>query len=185
MINEKLTVMGNHNLIDQEALYTHIYKSLKWTVRLRGNINKEFVRRNTTNTALKYHPIWLAKTLVIADRKPFAPKKTPNMVFVDAISGYRGIISKIPETAEVKVHKNQVISANIIDDNAIVDYIRDVQVKQINRSYVLKKPRHEIVEYFLVYLPLWIGKVSSQEMVKEFTINANTGESEEYMASLW
>lgn len=185
MIKEKLTVMGSHNLIDQEALYTHIYRSLKWTIRIRGNINKEFVRSNTTNVALMYHPIWLAKTLVIADRKPFSPKKTPNMVFVDAISGYRGIVSKVPETADVKVHKNQIVSANINDDNAIVNYIKDVQTKQINRSYVLKKPRHKIIEYFLVYLPLWMGKVSSHELNKEFTINANTGESENYMASLW
>lgn len=124
------------------------------------------------------------KTLVIADRKPFPPKKTPNMIFIDAVSGYRGLLSTVPETSDAVIIERKLVHPNIIRKD-VLPYIQDVQTSQINRSYILKRPKHELVDYFLIYLPLWKGKIVSQHLNEGFVINANTGESEKHMAKLW
>src|SRR5699024_1527912 len=116
----------------------------------------------------------------------FRPKKIPMMAFIDSISGYRGLLSTIPTTAEdIPVQPSKAITPMIIQPDEVKKYIRDVQQAQINRSYVLKKPKHEIVDYYLVHLPIWKIKVTNTAFKHEFFINANTGESEDHMASLW
>src|SRR5690625_3648807 len=180
MHTNKITIMGNNILISQNALMKHIYKSLKWSLKIKKNVNVEFVKRHIDKKELLYHPIWLAKTLVIADRKPFPPKKTPNMIFVDAVSGYRGLISTIPETVKADINIEKLVHSKITS-NDVLKYFKDVQTSQINRSYILKKPKHKIIDFFLVYLPLWKGKVSSQLFETDFIINANTGDSEDHM----
>src|SRR5690625_2693860 len=184
MHTKKITIIGNNILIGQNALMKHIYKSLKWSLKIKKNVNVDFIKRYIDKKELVYHPIWLAKTLVVADRKPFSPKKTPNMIFVDAISGYRGLISTIPETIKADINIEKIVHSKITS-NDVLKFIKDVQTSQINRSYILKKPKHEIVDYFLVYLPLWQGKIISHLFETDFIINANTGDSEDYMAKLW
>lgn len=184
MNKTKVTLMGNEDLIEEEDLYKYIYKALPRLLRMKKTVNIEYIKEYAKQKQLIYHPIWLVKNLVISERKPFPSKKTPNMIFIDGISGYRGLISKIPETIETEININKQIQPKIMD-NYVLSYVKDVQKSQINRSYVLKKPNHEVVDYYLVYLPLWLIKITTPLFERKITINAHTGESEEFMAKLW
>lgn len=184
MKSEEIILLGNNQLILEDNLHSYMYKALKWSEKLRKNVNRPFLKKHMTNKELVYHPLWIAKTLVLAGRHPFPPKKIPKMVFVDALSGYRGMLSTVPETSTLKVTSNQLIEADIFEEEA-KKYIIDVQEKQINRSYVLKKPDHQLVDISLHYLPLWKTTVKSTIFNKDFIINANTGESEEHMGKFW
>lgn len=186
MKKDEISIIGDHQLISDEKLIKGMYKSLKWSVRLRRLINEKELKQSITNKQLIYHPLWVAKLIVIADRKPFNPKKTPMMAFVDGVSGYRGLFATNPkiETA-TNIMSSQRTKPVIHDENEVLKYITDVQQKQINRSYVLKKPNHKVVDFFLAYLPIWIVDISHNKIKQQFIINANTGESEQYMAGLW
>src|SRR5699024_10637574 len=134
---------------------------------------------------LIYHPFWIAKTLVIADRKPFPPKKSPNMIFIDGVSFYRGLFANIPELTEVSLHgKSTIVQSNLLKSD-VSRYVKDVQYSQINRTYLLKKPQHKIVDYFITYLPLWTAAINSPYWQKKLYINANTGEIESHLSHLW
>src|SRR5690625_3082941 len=184
MKKKTITLLGKNKLISHDRLYFHMYKALKWSEKLKRNVNSSYLKRNMTNQELFYHPLWIAKTLVIAGRSPFPPKKIPKMIFVDAISGYRGMLSTVPDMVDIDVKPKELNEVGITAEEA-EKYIKDVQEKQINRSYVLKKPDHQLVELSLVHLPLWKVIVKSDVVNKEFIINANTGESEEYMGNFW
>jgi len=184
MKKKTITLLGKNKLISHDRLYFHMYKALKWSEKLKRNVNSSYLKRNMTNQELFYHPLWIAKTLVIAGRSPFPPKKIPKMIFVDAISGYRGMLSTVPDMVDIDVKPKELNEVGITVEEA-EKYIKDVQEKQINRSYVLKKPDHQLVELSLVHLPLWKVIVKSDVVNKEFIINANTGESEEYMGNFW
>ncbi|RNF39008.1 hypothetical protein [Planococcus salinus] len=183
-MKKSITLLGGNAMIDPEELALYIYKSLSLSAKLSRKITKESVKAAIRSQELMYHPMWIAKLLVIADRRPFKPKMTPMMCFVDAISGYRGLMSSVPHAVQNEVEVSQIVISHIHNEEEVKDYIKDVQHSQINRSYALKKPEHKIVEHFLVYLPLWKVEVEG-DVSEEFWINANTGESEAYMASLW
>ena len=85
----------------------------------------------------------------------------------------------------MKVERSQIKSSFIKNEEEVKIYIRDVQVRQINRSYILKKPLHEIRELFLAYLPIWKVQISSNLVNDTIYINGNTGESEKYLADRW
>lgn len=184
MRKRTITLLGSNKLISEDKLYLYMYKALKWSQKMNKEINSTFLKNHITDKELFYHPLWIAKTLVIAGRRPFPPKKIPKMIFVDAISGYRGMLSTVPETVSIHVKPEHLTNIGIIEED-VKKYIKDVQEKQINRSYVLKKPDHKLIELSLVYLPLWRVNVKSDMLNKEFIINANTGESEEYMVTFW
>lgn len=177
--------IGNTNIISEDELFQYVYKSLPLKFRLNRNINASILKKSCINRELIFHPFWIAKTLVIAERPPFEPKKIPNMIFVDAISGYRGIFSEVPAIQKMKVERSQIKSSFIKNEEEVKIYIRDVQVRQINRSYILKKPLHEIRELFLAYLPIWKVQISSNLVNDTIYINGNTGESEKYLADRW
>ncbi|MBC5638314.1 hypothetical protein H8S33_16150 [Ornithinibacillus sp. BX22] len=177
--------VGTENRISEVELYQYIYKSLGLGQKFNKSITIKHLIDYTTEKKLIYHPFYIAKTIVIAERPPFPPRRTPNLIFVDGVSGYRGVFSKVPPLTREEVEPDYLVSVRIPDEHSAVNYVRDVQQKQINRSYVLKKPKHEIREISLNYLPLWKVAVKS-ELVKEiFYINANTGESEKYMSRRW
>lgn len=184
MRKRTITLLGSNKLISEDKLYLYMYKALKWSQKMNKEINSTFLKNHITDKELFYHPLWIAKTLVIAGRRPFPPKKIPKMIFVDAISGYRGMLSTVPQTVSIHVKPEHLTNIGIIEED-VKKYIKDVQEKQINRSYVLKKPDHKLIELSLVYLPLWRVNVKSDMLNKEFIINANTGESEEYMVTFW
>lgn len=184
MRKRTITLLGSNKLISEDKLYLYMYKALKWSQKMNKEINSTFLKNHITDKELFYHPLWIAKNLVIATRRPFPPKKIPKMIFVDAISGYRGMLSTVPETVSIHVKPEHLTNIGIIEED-VKKYIKDVQEKQINRSYVLKKPDHKLIELSLVYLPLWRVNVKSDMLNKEFIINANTGESEEYMVTFW
>ncbi|MBP2004845.1 hypothetical protein [Halobacillus andaensis] len=152
---------------------------------MNRSIDADYIKNHITSTKRVYHPMWVAKLLVIADRKPFPPRKKPNMVFVDAVSGYRGLFPTVPPMNDREVENGEVVPAQLTKQQVEETYILDIQQNQINRSYVLKKPSYQLEELFLTYLPLWNVHVDSSYLTKEFIINANTGESEEYMSQLW
>lgn len=177
--------IGTENRVNEVELYQSIYKSLGLGHKFNKSITIKHLIDSTAEKKLIYHPFYIAKTVVIAERPPFPPKRTPNLIFVDGVSGYRGVFSKIPPLTEEEVEPDCLVPVQIPDEQSAVNYIRDVQKKQINRSYVLKKPKHEIREITLDYLPLWKVAVKS-ELIKEiFYINANTGESEKFMSRRW
>lgn len=69
-------------------------------------------------------------------------------------------------------------------EDQLLPYIQDLQ-SQINKKYLLKKPKHEIREVFLSYLPMWEYTITTELRDKTFYLNANTGESEEFLSNLW
>src|SRR5690625_2736810 len=176
--------IGDTALIGEAELYKFVQKALPIKFRMNKSID-ETVLKQSDKAELIYHPFWLAKTLVIAERPPFQPKKLPNMIFVDGVSGYRGVFSKIPDIVEMEVNRTDVQPLVITSEEEARKYVKDVQIKQINRSYLLKKQKHEIVEMSLGYVPIWQVLIRTSELHETFYINANTGESEKYMAKRW
>ncbi|GLO65510.1 hypothetical protein M3E13_10685 [Oceanobacillus kimchii] len=174
--------IGEDPTITLERLYKYVFRTLPFRMRLfnRG-VDEQYLIDNTIEKYLFYHPMWVANTLIIAERPPLAPKILKQHIFVDAISGYRGLLSKTLPLNTVDVNRELLESHQIIEMDEVEKFVKDVQVKQINRSYLLKKPQHEIKELKLVYLPLWRIKVKSKFIDQVFVINANTGESENYI----
>ena len=184
--SKELLILGNPKPFSEEQLCRYMYKSLKLWTKWKREINESYLREHIKQIKLVYHPMWVAKLLLLADRKPFPPKKIPRMCFVDAVSGYRGLLSAVHPTTTIDVGFNEgIVIKSKITEQSVKKYIKDVQERQINRQYVLKKPEHRIVDYFLVHLPLWKIKVESDLLKKEFIINGNPGESEEFLASQW
>ncbi|WP_173918209.1 hypothetical protein [Halobacillus sp. Marseille-Q1614] len=180
-----LRLIGSGGEITENEVPKIIYKNLGVQLKMNRHIDAAYLKDHITNTKRLYHPMWVAKLLVIADRKPFPPRKKPNMVFVDAVSGYRGLFPSVPPMKEAEAGSGEIVPVQLTKQQVEETYIIDIQQKQINRSYVLKKPRYELKDLFLTYLPLWKVSVDSSYLTKEFVINANTGESEEYMSKLW
>ncbi len=183
-MKEKIVLLGKGNLIPENELAKHAYRAMKWNVKWKRGLNEEFFRKHMRETELIFHPLWVAKLLVIAARSPFPPKKTPMMGFVDAVSGYRGLLSAMPHMTEFEADPDKIVSP-VIHSEKVTKYIQDIQQKQINRQYLLKKPKHQIVELCLLYLPLWKVNVQSNQLQEIIYINANTGESEDYMSKQW
>ncbi|MBN8235594.1 hypothetical protein JF544_10070 [Halobacillus kuroshimensis] len=148
-------------------------------------MNEEAIEQGITKLEKMYHPMWIVKMLVIADRKPFPSKVKPNMAFIDGRSGYRGLFPNVPPITQKEVLDSKVRSADITKQDVLNKYVTDIQEKQINRNYVLKKPRYDIKEIEVVYLPLWKVEVDSPYLTKTFVINGNTGESEDLLFELW
>lgn len=184
-MRDTVTVLGKDTLIQEGNLYSFMYKSLEWRTKMNKNIDVNFLKMHTISTELFYYPMWIAKILLIAERKPFPAKKIPNMIFVDAISGYRGLFSSIPVMVEKNVDSSKLVDNTINNLERAKQYIIDVQKKQINRAYVLKKPDYHLEDLFLAYIPIWRVRVEGPSFQRRFFINSNTGESEEYMSKLW
>jgi len=127
--------------------------------------------------------MWIARAEVIADRPPFRPVVRPTVIFVDAVSEYRGQLTTVPHTQEVDPGRATVNRARIRDEQRARELVQDVQAQQINRSYVLRKPRHEIRGLDLLFLPLW--RFDPGEGGDSAVINAVTGADESYLASRW
>ncbi len=182
---EKVKLIGSGNLIQKEELASCIYKSLKLSDKWKREVSPASLEKQMKNPELIFHPMWIVKLLVIADRKPFPSKVMPNMLFIDSVSGYRGLFSKVPELNLTDVSSRQLQEPTISRQEALDKYVPDIQQKQINRSYILKKPRHEIESIELVYLPLWKVNVYKDRSKKVYYMNANTGESEALVSELW
>ncbi|WP_147803720.1 hypothetical protein [Alkalicoccus halolimnae] len=182
---EKVQMLGSGELIREEELASCIYKSLKMTDKWRREVNAASIKKQMIEAEFIFHPMWIVKTLVIAERRPFPSKVMPNMLFIDSVSGYRGLFSKVPEMKGTDAESAQLRKPAISRQEAVDKYVPDIQQKQINRSYILKKPKHELEKIELVYLPLWKVKVRFDGSVKTYYINANTGESEALVSELW
>lgn len=184
-VGKTIKRIGDTSLISEEELYKYLHKSMRLRSKMNKEINLNYLKQHTIQRELIYHPFWIAKVLVIAERSPFPSKKTPNVIFVDAISGYRGLFSKIPPIKDEIVDRNQSVKMVIAEEKEAMKYVKHVQEKQINRSYVLKKPIHEVKEILPVYLPLWKVEIKSELVDDTFFINGNTGESEKYLSERW
>lgn len=182
-MTERIKRIGNHN-ISEKTLYTSIYKSIGLKAKLNSTITKDYIKSHSADVRLLYHPFWMIKNLVVADRPPFPPKKIPRIIFVDAVSGYRGIFSHVPPVTEEEAGDEQIVSP-YIGKNDVGRYAEDVREKQINKQYMLKKPNHEHLETSLVYLPIYKVTVGSDEIDQTFYINGNTGESEQFLSDRW
>lgn len=164
---------------------TAIGNSLLSEEQTRAKMRRRY-RRSSTGTSkgeLLLHPMWLAWTEVIAARPPFRPVVRPAVIFVDAVSGYRGQLSAVPHTQELDRDVGTVQQARVRDEKQARELVRDVQTQQIDRSYVLRKPRHEIRRLEMLYLPLWRFDPGGGGEVA--VINAVTGDDEAYLASRW
>lgn len=170
--------------ITDEVLFKSIYKSLGTRQKFNRAITPSHIRNHVVKKELLYHPIWMVKNIVVAARTPFPPKKIPRIIFIDAVSGYRGLFSHVPHISEGRGGEGTVISPDI-DREGVGEYIEDVRAKQINRSYMLKKPDHENRETTLVYLPIWEVTIQSNYIEGTFYINGNTGEDEKFMSDRW
>lgn len=173
-------VVGTGRNLQPEALLKGAREGLglrKWKWR-----NLQRLESAVAEQELFYHPLWLGKVLTFADRPPFPPKQTPNVVFVDAVSGYRGVLERVPSVEGTSGNGTQV-PAVIDSPKRARPYVQAVMYT-VNRGYVMKKPTHELVSLDLVQLPIW--KVTlSLEAEHVVYVNGVTGEPETYMARLW
>jgi hypothetical protein len=141
------------------------------------------LRQCVTDQELIYHPLWLGKVLTLADRPPFPPKQIPNAAFVDAVSGYRGVLERIPEVSPGANDDGRQVKPVINTEHQAKRYVQAV-MHTVNRGYVLKKPQHQLVSLELLYLPLW--KVTAEVPERRVVhVNAVTGDPETYMARQW
>lgn len=174
-------VIDGNQVLSEKTLLAGIRKGLGLAHRRRFRAWQ--VQEAILSKSEVHHPIWLAKIVTYADRPPFRPKSTPNVVFVDAVSGYRGVLEMIPTLNEI-VHVDAERPAPVIDTpERAHPYVRAV-LSTVDRRYALKKPRHEVKELTLVNLPLWRVRLDL-EGGKEIILNANTGEPEKYLSSQW
>lgn len=170
--------------ISEALLHKSIYKSLGVKGKVSRTITPDYIRDHLVEKELMYHPFWIVKNLVIAERPPFPSKKMPNVIFVDAVSGYRGLFSHVPPITDEEMESDRLTPLKIQKED-VNKYIKNVQEKQINRSYILKKPIHEVKEVSLVYLPIWKARIKSGEIQEIFYINGNSGQSEKFMSERW
>lgn len=170
--------------ISDELLFKSVYKSIGLTRKFNKSLNPDYIKKHLNKKELLYHPFWIVKNLVIAERPPFPPKIMPNIIFIDAVSGYRGLFTTIPPLTEEEVDMDVLVEPQITED-MLEKYIQNVQQRQINRSYILKKPLHEVKEISLVYLPIWKVQVRGELVYETFYINGNSGDSEKFMSERW
>lgn len=181
---EKYIEQLGEQTVEVNELPGIIKKSLGIRGKFKPGMDESAIAEDIHAAEVVYHPMWIVQNTVVATRRPFKPKRIPNIIFVDAVSGYRGLLSTVPFISETAVEKDRIIS-HIIDAQAVVQYIKDVQSNQIDRSYVLKKPGHEQSEPRLVHLPLWKVEMKGQTGREIHYINANTGDSENFMSRRW
>jgi hypothetical protein len=131
---------------------------------------------------LLLHPMWIAWSDVLADRPPFRPVVRPSVIFVDAVSEYRGLLASVPHTQVLGAGPAQVHRATVPRDRA-GDLVSDVQQSQINRSYLLRKPRHEVRRLELLHLPVW--RFDPGDGTSPAHVNAVSGADESYLAGRW
>ncbi|WP_138418637.1 hypothetical protein [Aquibacillus sediminis] len=162
-----------------------IYKNLPLRDRLKGKINVEYIEKGITEETCYYHPFWTAQLLVIASRKPFASKVSPQMVFVEGMTGYRGILTDVPYTKTETVEKELLLAPHISTINEVKKYVQDVQQNQINSMYMMKKPTYKLKKLELNYLPFWKVKVETPIVKSEMLLNVNTKENEQYLLKRW
>ena len=172
--------LGTGKDVDPEVLLKGVRQGLglKWRRHRLDSLQTAI-----TGKELVYHPLWLGKVLTFADRPPFPPKRTPNVVFIDAVSGYRGVLERVPAVDGGRQGVGTQVEAVITSRTRAERYVRAV-LHTVNRGYVLKKPQHELVSLDMVWLPLW--KVSlNVDRPRLVHVNGVTGEPESYMAQLW
>lgn len=183
--NSKIKVLTNGQLISSNSLPKIVYKNLTIRQKLHKKISISHISRHIQRKYLVYHPFWIAKITAFASRNPFPPKTTYYMAFVDGVSGYRGLLSNVPYLSEYSPNTGETVKPKIVTAEDALRYVEDVQQKQINSMYLLKKPKYKIDEIFLCYLPIWKIHLDSPLLSNRFVINANTGESEAYLLSMW
>ena len=173
--------IGVQRALEPDVLLKAVRQSLGmkgWRWRRLGEL-----RRAVIDQELVYHPLWLGKVLTLADRPPFPPKQVPNAAFVDAVSGYRGVLERIPEVSRGADEAGRQVKPVINTEQQATRYVQAV-MHTVNRGYVLKKPQHHLVSLELLHLPLW--KVTAEVPERRAVyVNAVTGEPETYMALQW
>lgn len=177
---QRITCIQQGSLLTRNEALAYAYKYLPLKLKWDKEMNRERLKEYVLSCEQIYHPFWIAKTLVIAERPPFPPKKMPNVIFVDAVYGYRGLFGKVPPLEESDVRKDQLVPEKIHDQDDALRYVKHVQHRQMNRSYLLKKPIHQIQEMFVAYVPLWNIHVKVRNHDAIYMINANTGERERF-----
>ncbi|WP_147383476.1 hypothetical protein [Nesterenkonia natronophila] len=173
--------IGTASALDPDLLLRAVRKSLG--VRGWRWHRLSELRESVTDQELIYHPLWLGKVLTLADRPPFPPKRIPNAAFVDAVSGYRGVLERIPEVSHGTNDDGRQVKPVINTEQQAKRYVQAV-MHTVNRGYVLKKPQHQLASLELLYMPLW--KVTAEVPERRVVhVNAVTVEPETYMARQW
>lgn len=147
------------------------------------------LRAELREQELLWCPLWLARTLVTADRPPFPPRRSAVAVFVDGLSGYAGLLGGAAPTAVVDPVEGRVL-APVLDEEQARDRVTEVQRQQIDRSYPLRKPRHRIESVRLVHLPvrrlhLAGPRAEAAGVAGSWHVNAVSGELETHLAREW
>ena len=174
-------VIGGEEPLDEEAILAGAHRGLGMLRRLR--VSRGRLRSADASMRLVHHPMWLAKVVSYADRPPFPAKAKPNVVFVDAVSGYRGVLETMPALTKLVPAGHDTPEPVVASEPDARRYVAAV-LRRVDRSYLLKKPRHVIRDLTIAFLPLWHVRVDLDGGI-ECVVNGNTGEPETYMASLW
>ena len=174
-------VIGGEHPLSDAALAKGVRSALG--TRRRRQLTSAALSVSISSRTLLHHPMWLAKILTAADRPPFKPKVTPNVVFVDAVSGYRGVLEVVPGLSAAVPDDATGLAPVIRTADEAGGYVQAV-LRKINRNYLVKKPRHTVDDLFLAFLPIWKVELDLDGATQVY-INGNNGEPETYLAAQW
>lgn len=171
---ETVPVAIGNNPVRQEGLpkLLHFYGMPLWRRLLLGR--KEEVQLLETQYVL--HPFWFIKVAAYADRLPFSPKLRRHVLYIDAVTGERGLTDRFPEI-EKKTRTGKKIVPPLLKDEDVKQMTEELIENLILRTYLLKRPRIEVAGRELVYLPHYQVRVNVRDgEIHSLSVNALSGE---------
>jgi len=170
-IEKNFCAAVSDNPVRQEELQGLLYPQIvsRWQ-RLLPAGKKTPV--NIVDTKYVFHPFWFIKAVSYADRIPFPPKVRRYVIYIDAVSGERGLTDRFPQIEQQTAGIHTVRSPQLIKDN-IKPLVDDLVESLILRRYLLKRPTVEVMDPELIYLPFYYVRIKvTAETIHIFSVNA-------------
>jgi hypothetical protein len=169
-----ITVAKTQRTIKQEELPKLVLVHLTPLWQRLLHIKKENVQILEAKPA--YYPFWFIKAEAYADRSPFSPKLRRHVLYIDAMTGDRGLTNQFPKIEQKSKTKIDVLSPRFNKekvDNLINELVEDF----ILRPYLLKRPTVKIVGKELIYLHYYLVNVKTKSDVRySLSVNSLSGE---------
>src|SRR5699024_4853490 len=95
--------------ITGEGLYKAANQAMGCKTSVNRKVGIRYIQDNLVGETVIYHRIWLVESVIVAARPPFRPKTIPRIIFVDGVSGYRGVFSHVPPIVDETVDSSQAV----------------------------------------------------------------------------
>lgn len=174
-IERHLLTAMSENPVRREELQRLLYSRVvsRWRRLLPAGKQKPL---DIFDTQYVFVPFWFIKVASYADRIPFPPKVRRYVIYIDAISGERGLTDRFPRTEERDAGEYRVRSPYMKEDT-IKPMVDDLVESLILRRYLLKRPSVEVMDPELVYLPHYYVRVrTADEAIRMYAVNALSAE---------